>query len=250
MKRFVFLNILFFLILAVNLQEGICQTTHFTVEDFKPGSTSSDIPLFTRDELVEITISTNLRTLVHDIGDERDSHIGTLSYLNGSDTINQQVMIKTRGNYRRNRSVCTFPPLRIYFDKDTLPGMLFSGMKDVKLVTHCQPRKVHQGYVIEEYLVYKIYNMFTDLSYKVRLVKVTYLDTEDKVKPIEQFGFFIEPTGKMAKRNGGRSIELKGLALNYVNHPMINLFTTGLFRRHVRYCTQSSACLCNSNLSG
>ena len=219
------INILLVLILSGYLQEGTCQITQFKLEDYKPGSTTSEIPLFTRDELIEITISTDLRTLVFDVGDERDSHKGTLSYLNGADTINQQISIKTRGNYRRDRSTCTFPPLRINFNKDTLPGMLFSGMKDVKLVTHCQDRKVHTDYVLEEYLIYRILNQFTDLSYKVRLVRVTYLDTKDRVKPTEQYGFFIEPTSKMAKRNGGREIELKGLALNHVNHPIINLFT-------------------------
>ena len=98
-------------------------------------------------------------------------------------------------------------------------------MKDVKLVTHCQNRELHENYILQEYMIYRIYNLLTDLSYRVRLARITYVDTSERYKTDTKFGFFIEPTGKMAKRYGGREVELKGLALNHINHPMINLFT-------------------------
>lgn len=217
--------ILLLLFCSGSLLNGAGQVTDFTLDQFRPGSTQTDIPLFQGEKLVKVTISTNLRTVIFDVGDDRESHPATLRYLEGNDTIPLEVMLKTRGNFRRDRSTCDFPPLRIEFDENIPPGMLFSGMKDVKMVTHCRDRSINQRYVLEEYMIYKIYNLFTDLSYKVRLAQVTYTDTEDRIKPIHQFAFFIEPTGKMAERIGGREIELKGLALNHLNHPQINLFT-------------------------
>lgn len=208
-----------------SLSLGISQTSDFTLENFKPGSTNSEIDLFNQDELIEITLRTNMRTLIFDIGEERESHPGFLTYMEGEDTISLEILCRTRGNFRRARSICQFPPLRIEFDKKTQEGTLFSGMKDVKLVTHCQKKKVHVNYILEEYMIYRIFNMFTDLSYKVRLARITYIDTEGRIKPETNFGFFIEPTGKMAERNGGREIELKGLGMNHVNHPITNLFT-------------------------
>ncbi len=207
-----------------NFPNGAGQTTTFTLDQFKPGSTRSEIPLFQEDDLLNITISTDLRTLIFDVGDERESHPAILTYQDGPDTISLEVEVKTRGNFRRSRETCDFPPLRIEFDKETTEGLLFSGMKDVKMVTHCRDRKINQRYILEEYLIYKIYNLFTDLSYKVRLAQVTYFDSEERINPIHQFAFFLEPTDKVAERNGGREIELKGLALNYVNHPLVNLF--------------------------
>jgi len=224
MKNLICYILVFFFFLG-SFSNGTGQVTGFTLDHFKPGSTQSEIPLFHEESPIEVTFSTDLRTLIFDVGDKRESHPATLTYQEGTDTITLEVMLKTRGNFRRARATCDFPPLRVEFDKDTLPGMLFSGMKDVKMVTHCRDRKLNQRYILEEYLIYKIYNLFTDLSYKVRLAKVTYIDTKERIKPIHQFAFFIEPTGKMAARNGGREIELKGLALNYINHPIINLFT-------------------------
>jgi len=208
-----------------SLPNGTGQVTGFTLDQFKPGSTQTEIPLFHEESPIEVTLATDLRTLIFDIGDDRESHPATLTYQEGTDTLSLEVMLRSRGNFRRDRTICDFPPLRIEFEQDTLPGMLFSGMKDVKMVTHCRDRIINQRYILEEYMIYKIYNLFTDLSYKVRLAQVTYIDTEERIKPIHQFAFFLEPTGKMAERNGGREIELKGLSLNHVNHPLINLFT-------------------------
>lgn len=219
-------RILFLLLfLSGNFLNGTGQVTDFSLNDYKPGSTQTDIPLFQEESLVKVTFSTDLRTLLFDVGDERESHPAILTYLEGPDTIALEVMLKARGNFRRDRSTCDFPPLRVEFDKDVPTGLLFSGMEDMKVVTHCRDRKINQRYVLEEYLIYKVYNLFTDLSYKVRLAQVTYIDTEDRIKPVDQFAFFLEPTDEMADRNGGREIELKGLSLNHVNHPQINLFT-------------------------
>ncbi len=224
MKNITRYTLLFFFFLGT-LPNGSTQTTKFTVDHFKPGSTRSEIALFQEESPIKITLSTDLKTLIYDVGEERESHAAILKYQDGPDTISLEVKLTARGNFRRTRETCYFPPLRVEFDKDTPSGLLFSGMKDIKMVTHCRDRILNQRYLLEEYLIYKLYNLFTDLSYKVRLAEVTYIDTEGKIKPIHQFAFFIEPTGKMAERNGGREIELKGIPLNHVNHPLTNLFT-------------------------
>ncbi|UCG27480.1 MAG: hypothetical protein JSV24_10985 [Bacteroidales bacterium] len=209
--------------LSVSLS-GFTQTKNLTPEDFPPGLTKSTIQLFNNDELIEVIIATDLRTLVFDVAEERSYHPGKLYYLSDSDTIEMNVMLMTRGHFRRDRTSCTFPPFRIDFDS-TGNNTIFDKMNDVKLVTHCQKRNLYENYVLQEYLIYKIYNLLTDLSFRVRLARITYVDTSGRLKTDTKFGFFIEPTGKMAKRNGGRELELKGLALNHINHPMINLFT-------------------------
>jgi hypothetical protein len=66
--------------------------------------------------------------------------------------------------------------------------------------------------ILKEYLVYKIYNLITDKSFRVRLVNLTVEDDKNKKKPFSQFAFFIEDVGALAKRN--HCTELKNVRIN------------------------------------
>lgn len=221
--RIVYLVITVFL--GFRILPCLCQSDMLKPENFSPGTTKSDIPLFTDDKLLEITIITDLRTLTLDTEEERGRHQAKLSYVVDSDTIIVEAQAETRGNFRRDRSICTFPPLRILFDSVNTVNTIFSGIKRVKMVTHCQNRKLNEDYLLQEYLMYRTYNIITDLSYRVRLARIKYIDTEERIKEINRFAFFIEPIDKVAERNGAREIELKGLPLNHINHPLFHMFT-------------------------
>jgi hypothetical protein len=45
------------------------------------------------------------------------------------------------------------------------------------------------------------------MSFRVRLLHISYTDTRDKIKPFKQYGFLIEDMEEMAKRNKCREIE-------------------------------------------
>jgi hypothetical protein len=113
-----------------------------------------------------------------------------------------EIRIRPRGKSRRDRSVCKFPPLRVNFKKGQVKNTLFAGQNALKLVTHCRTRDSFQRYVLKEYLVYRIFNLLTDASFRVRLLKVTYVDSERNAKPIERYGFFIEHKNRLAIRVG------------------------------------------------
>jgi hypothetical protein len=67
------------------------------------------------------------------------------------------------------------------------------------LVTPCQLEED----VLEEYLIYKMYNLVTEVSHQVRLVKMLYYDTGRDKKLFEKYSFFIEDEDHVAERNGG-----------------------------------------------
>jgi hypothetical protein len=54
--------------------------------------------------------------------------------------------------------------------------------------------------VMKEYLIYKLYNVLTDSSFRVRLLKINYINTYKKSKPIVTYGFFIEPMSVLSER--------------------------------------------------
>lgn len=194
----------------------------FTTKDSIP---AEDI-LFNSHDILEITITTDYKTLIRDIGDDPEYHYGVISYARpGFDTVSVNVRLKTRGEFRKRRENCDTPPLRIKFDKKNTLNTLLQGHKDLKLVTHCRKKwNIYENYLLKEYLLYRIYNYITDFSYKVRLLKVTYRDIKGEVDPFTRFGFFIEGTKKMAERNSAVEIETKGIRKEITGYDISNLF--------------------------
>ena len=194
----------------------------FTTED----SIQAEDQLFSNHDVLEITITTDYKTLTRDIGSNPEYHQGVISYtLPGFDTVSVNARLRTRGEFRKSRENCDTPPLRIKFNKKSTRNTILQGHKDLKLVTHCRKNsKVYENYILKEYLSYRIYNYITDFSYKVRLLKVTYRDIKGEVDPFTRFGFFIEGTKKMTKRNSAVEIETTGISKEITDSDISNLF--------------------------
>ncbi|GAB2589315.1 hypothetical protein GCM10027190_42810 [Spirosoma areae] len=191
-------------------------TTHTVVAD--------DVPIFARDDVLEFTMTCSLRNLLKDRGDSPASHSVMLTY---SDVRQQPVAlpltVKTRGNFRRKSSNCTYPPLLLDFPKKKTRNTLFEGQNKLKLVTHCQTEE----YVVREYLVYKLYNLLTDVSFRARLARVTYTDSMGKRAPETHWAFLLEDEAALAKRNGATINNLKQTNMGYLDS--LNMATVAIF---------------------
>jgi hypothetical protein len=165
-------------------------------------------PLFSTDSVLNITIDAPLRDMARDRSDEPEYRPGTLRFVD-ADGVTQQVEIKVRprGKSRRDRTVCSFPPLRLNFKAKQLEGTVFENQNILKLVTHCKSSEKFQNYVLKEYLSYRMFNLLSDTSFRVRLLKVTYTDSERDAKPYERFGFVIEHKKRLAARLGAEAVE-------------------------------------------
>lgn len=159
--------------------------------------------LFESDSLLELSITTNIKTLIKDVGEKNKYHKGRLSYQLGDSIVSMVVDLKTRGNFRKDRSICAFPPIKIKFNQSESSYSVFHDQKKLKMVTHCQNRNPRfEQMLVQEYLIYKAYNIFTPESFNVRLARVTYKDSKNSMKPLTKLTFFIEDFEKMAARNG------------------------------------------------
>ncbi len=157
--------------------------------------------LFESNDLLEVTFSGPMRALSRDRADSPEERPGQLSYLAADgQTLTLEVTFEPRGNSRRDRKVCTFPPLWVHFDKSAVKGTLFEKQNKLKAVTYCRSPVSFQDYVIKEYLVYRMLNELTDASFRVRLLKITFQEADGKGKPLERYGFFIEHKKRLAKR--------------------------------------------------
>jgi len=124
---------------------------------------------------------------------------------NSNDSITKNIRIMARGNFRKGQ--CYFPPLVLNFKTDEIETTEMTGVNKVKVVTHCSSGKNNDAIVLKEYLVYKLYNILTDKSFRVRLLDISYVDTGKKQQQFREIGFIIEPAEVVAKRNNCVLIE-------------------------------------------
>jgi hypothetical protein len=164
--------------------------------------------LFDADEVMELTLRCDLKTVFKDRGDNSQYHPAIIQNQADQNAINIPIKIKTRGHFRKMPSNCKYPPLLLNFAKSSTPtNSVFAGQDKVKLVTPCRGDE----YVIHEYLVYKLYNLITPKSFKARLVKVIYQDTVKNKSSDPYYGILLEEEKQMAIRNLSRSMEKIGL---------------------------------------
>ena len=76
----------------------------------------------------------------------------------------------------------------------------------------CRGSNTYQQYIFSEYLIYKLYNIITDNSFRVRLIRVNYSDTSGKFKPGHTYTFIIESHKSLAGRQ--QCIPIKNDNLN------------------------------------
>ncbi len=183
-------------------------------------------PLFTSDEPLELTIEADFKSLVAHKDDEIPSydsasliHSGT----GGNDT-KFSINVRARG-FSRRVSLCDFPPLLLDFKKEEVTGTVFEGQNKLKLVTYCRDMERYQEYIFQEYLIYKIYNILTDTSFRVRLTHITYKDTGKDSPRAENYGFLIEDIDDLAARLGGEETDRLLAVHDMCDHPSVDRFT-------------------------
>ncbi|QOI97994.1 MAG: hypothetical protein HRU69_11100 [Flammeovirgaceae bacterium] len=160
-------------------------------------------PLFRSDDVLQLVIAGDIRAVLKDRGNNPLYHPFTLNYESNGEQVVMPVRIRTRGHFRKSDQICYYPPLLLNFAKKDVAGTVFSGSDKLKLVTPCQGEE----YVVREYLVYRLYNLITPKSFRVRLVKVIYDDTGKGKQSKPLYGFLLEEDDQMARRNKAVLIE-------------------------------------------
>lgn len=170
------------------------------------------LPLFSSNEILEITLQFDMKKLMQAkykedylpasiiYNQKRDANVTP-------DTVN--LKIRARGHSRKR--ICQFPPLRLNFNSKNNDGSLFAGLDKVKMVCYCKNSDMYEQYILKEYYVYKLYELFTERSFKTRLLRVKYKDSRGKRKTIERYGFIIENEKDFAKRIHAHPFEINQL---------------------------------------
>ena len=159
-------------------------------------------PLFADHQTLKAVLTAPLsQTYAQRNSDVRLYFPGQWAFVNEADESQRlDVSIRIRGNFRKEH--CELPPIRLNFKKSQVKGTLFKGQAKLKVVTPCQHRLESQQKLLLEYLAYRTYEILTDHSFGTRLIRLSYVDSDDKLQSWTDLAFVIEDEGDIAKRLG------------------------------------------------
>lgn len=203
MKRFIGTVVILYMVLAaLNAEAG------------------SPDPLFQDDSALRVEITAPFARLI----DERpkdEEFQGSFSFKDPEGTwVELDLQVRTRGNFRHTN--CDFPPLYLNFKRSQVKGTLFDQQNRLKMVVHCKDSARYQQALLKEFLAYRILNSLTDQSFQVRLLDVTYVDSEDRRPRMVRNAFLIEHVNRLGDRLGRQKMnvfpdDVQALQADYLN---------------------------------
>lgn len=191
----------------------------FSMISWSQNEPVDSVRFFTDEGLIQVNLTTDLKQVQTETK-QGVFQPATISMLFPDSTlINEQISVSARGNFRRN--YCRIPPMMLNFRNTGAPRLQSLGK--LKLVIGCGINPADEELLLKEYLVYKIYNLLDDRSFRVRLLKINYTDTRKKIKSFSQYAFLIEDDGDMARRNGCHKKDEVKLLTEATNRDMMTM---------------------------
>lgn len=179
--------------------------------------------LFASTDPLPITLSADFGAINKDrVPDSTRRFPGTLEFP-GEDgrPASIAVQLSSRGHLRLNPRTCGMVPIRVEMVKKDVKGTVFDGHKELKLVTHCQNDSEYEQNVLAEYLAYRAINAVTADSFRARLVKSTYVDSQKRRTIATRYAMFIEDDDDVARRMEGRVVPLPNQLFRQVDQDSV-----------------------------
>jgi len=178
-------------------------------------------PLFQSDVALPVSLAGPFTTLVKERPKD-DYFPGVISYEEADGTaVALDLEIRTRGHSRH--SVCDYPPVLLNFKKAQTGGTLFEKQKKLKLVIPCKYSEAYEQIILKEYLAYRILNTVTNMSFRVRLLHVTFENFEKDKKAEVRYAFLIEHKKRLAERYDMKDLKIERTAVADIQPDRLNL---------------------------
>lgn len=183
-------------------------------------SLENNLKLFESDELLNISLRFDLTSYTRKKPTEDYLKAVITFHLNEKDSVNKNIRLMSRGIFRNEN--CYLPPMELNFKKANFAYTDSNKVSKMKLAVQCNPGSAFENYLLREYLIYKLFNILTDTSFRVRLLKINYIDTFKPKKPVTQYGFLIEPLDMVGARTNSSEVLSKALNQNSITVRSMN----------------------------
>ncbi len=177
--------------------------------------------LFESAEPLELTLTFDMKKYQREKHKEEYMPVHLKLHVNDTIDIEKDVRIKSRGNFRKDH--CSFAPFWLNIRKADVKNIYLQDVKKMKIVTHCRKLKDYGSYVLKEYLAYKLYSIITPISFRVRLIRMVYVDTGRKNRVTKGWAFMIEPEEMLAERHDALVIKNDKLSMKVMNQEELML---------------------------
>ncbi len=191
---------------------GILFITACCISDAKPESPAPG--LFDSHSVLQLGMKVDFKSLCRPRETEDCDYSPTeLTYFADGQEHIIPIEIIIRGGWRAQASNCNVPLLFIRFPEQGTQGTPFEDQTSLPLTTHCGRSSALKGYagggnytsfeqfLLKEYVAYRLYNEITDMSLRVRLVHISYQDSENPGRARSYYAFFTEHFKSLAARS-------------------------------------------------
>ena len=183
--------------------------------------------LFSTNDVLELTMPVDFDKLCSPRATPDCDYTPTVFEYRDANGMEQSVpiSIRRRDGWRAMESNCQVPTIFVRFFPEHTIGTPFEGQTTLALTSHCgkgfSQNKASsrplpdefESYVSNEFLGYRLYNLVTDVSLKVRFVRITYSNPRDPRRDFTRNGFFAEHFESLAQRFNAELVPESGLDL-------------------------------------
>ena len=178
-------------------------------EDKEPKGEKKVPTLFTSETPLAITFRTNIKQIRRDKGAEPPWRWASFSYKDSAGKVVEvPLRVRTRGIWRLKN--CDFPPIRLNFAGKDTKDTEFDGLDKPKLVNFCRDNDQYEQYMLQEAQLYRIYQLLTPLSHRIRVARIAYVDSASGKREAERYAMIIEDPDQLANRHMSKIVKTKG----------------------------------------
>ena len=178
-------------------------------EDKQPTGEKQVPALYTSEKPIPVTFRINIKQIRRDKGENAPWRPAALIYQDSAGkSVEVPLRARTRGIWRLKH--CEFPPIRFNFASKDTKGTIFEGLDKPKLVNYCKDTDQYEQYMIQEAQLYRIYQLLTPVSHRVRVVKLAYVDSASGKRDAERVAMIIEDPDQLANRLMSKIVKVKG----------------------------------------
>lgn len=154
-----------------------------------------------------VAIETDLKKLKADKEEETWYPAVFKIMMNDSVALKMDVQMAARGNMRKK--TCDYPPLKIRFYSQKPKNDSLADINELKLVVRCSNLPQNEEWVQREYLIYQLYNLVTEQSFRVKSATIRFEEPDKKNRSTKNFAFFLESEEELAARLQGKPLKPK-----------------------------------------
>lgn len=142
------------------------------------------------------------------------------------DSILFAVKVRTRGHMRLD--ICSYPPIKLKFDKEELIRRGFKPHNEWDLVQHCHDGDQFDQYLLREYLAYRLYAILSPASFQTQLIRLHSITPENHAAHKSAICFLVENPEELVERLGGRRNKTPTISQHSIDHQ--SLLRVSLFQ--------------------